>query len=92
MKSVQAAAMGQQAPEAPVSFHFSKDPQSSFENTRIFPEAQDNSKKTIMGVDRLERSSQEDEILADFATEFGSYCQGDWLDIEKSLLPNQAKH
>ena len=92
MKSVQAAAMGQQAPEAPVSFHFSKDPQSSFENTRILTEARDNSKKTIMGVGRFERSSQEDEILADFATEFGSYCHGDWLDIEKSLLPNQAKH
>ena len=45
-----------------------------------------------MGVGRLERSSQEDEILADFATEFGSYCHGDWLDIEKSLLPNHAKH
>ena len=45
-----------------------------------------------MGVGRLERSSQEDEILADFATEFGSYCQLDLFGIEKYLLPNQAKH
>ena len=35
MRSVQATAMDQQAPGAPVSFYFSKDPQSPFENTRI---------------------------------------------------------
>jgi len=81
-KSVQAAVMGQQATGAPVSFHPGRDPQSPFEIMRIFTEAGGNAKKAIMG--HLERTIQDDGILADFATEFGSYCQFDLFGIENS--------
>ena len=74
--------MGQQATGAPVSFHPGRDPQSPFEIMRIFTEAGGNAKKAIMG--HLERTIQDDGILADFATEFGSYCQFDLFGIENS--------
>ena len=100
-KSVQAAAMGQQATGAPVSFHPGRDPQSPFEIMRIFTEAGGNAKKAIMGhLESMQTSDfyyelpiithnilgtiQDHGILADFATEYGSFCQFDLFGIENS--------
>ena len=81
-KSIQASAAGQEATGAPVSFHPGRDPKSPFEIMRIFTEAGGNAKKSIMG--HLERTIQDQEMLADFATEFKTYCQFDLFGIENS--------
>jgi len=81
-KSIQASAAGQEATGAPVSFHPGRVPESPFEIMRIFSEAGGNPKKAIMG--HLERTIQDPGTLAEFAKEFGSYCQFDLFGIENS--------
>merc|ERR1719445_713864 len=81
-KSILAAAAANESAGAPVSFHPGRDPESPFEIFRIFAEAGGNPKKAICS--HLERTIQDDGILADFATEFGSYCQFDLFGIENS--------
>ena len=81
-KSIQASAAGQEATGAPVSFHPGRVPESPFEIMRIFTEAGGNPKKSIMG--HLERTIQNPGTLAEFAREFGSYCQFDLFGIENS--------
>ena len=81
-KSIQASAAGQEATGAPVSFHPGRVPESPFEIMRIFTEAGGNGNKAIMG--HLERTIQDPNTLAEFATEFGSFCQFDLFGIENS--------
>jgi len=88
-KSIQASAAGQEATGAPVSFHPGRTPESPFEIMRIFTEAGGNAKNSIMG--HLERTIQDPGTLAEFATEFGSYCQFDLFGIENSYYQTKPE-
>ena len=98
-KSILAAAMAQESTGAPVGFHPGRDSESPFEIMRIFTEAGGNAKKAVVGhlesnyfmifcikftLFRVSGTINDLGLLAEFTTEFGSYCQFDLFGIENS--------
>ena len=77
-KSVQAAAMGQQATGAPVSFHPGRDPQSPFEIMRIFTEAGGYAKKAIMSHLESMQTSEFYHELTNYNPKYSRNHSGSW--------------